>query len=163
MRTPSMAFKKGLFLLHIQFTKNKDKVFEYHKKYELSRAERIATITSDFVGANKPAPRTIDFDSKLVAKYETKEGKKIFVFDDLFDKKDLDQLRVVILKYGLYYYDDSEVEDSDNVQWIAGFSIDSYIQSRLWNITHKVLLLVVISSRPCNTGKQLSCFELSFT
>lgn len=133
-----MAFKKGLFLLHIQFTKSKDKVFEYHKNYEISRAEHIATVTGNFVSANKPAPPSIDFDSKLVAKYETKEGKKIFVFDGLFDKKDLDQLRVVILKYGQYYYDDSEVEDSDNVQWIAGFSIDSYVQSRLWNITHKV-------------------------
>lgn len=133
-----MAFKKGLFLLHIQFTKNKEKVFQSLRNYELARAQRIVTVTGDFVGANKPAPASIDIDGKQVSKYQTKDGKKIFVFDDLFDKSDLDQLRAVILKYGLYYYDDSEVDDSDNVQWIAGFSVDSYIKSRLWTITRKV-------------------------
>jgi hypothetical protein len=147
-RPPSMAYQKGLFLIHIQFTKSKDKVFQSSLNWQQARSERIAVVTGDFVGVNEPVPKSIEVESKIVRDYQTKEGKKVFVFDDLFDKKDLDMLRIVILKYGLYYYDDSDDGgESDNVQWIAGFAIDRYIQSRLWNITHKV----------CNKFKNYHC------
>ena len=99
-------------------------------------------VTGDFVGVDKPVPESIDLKKNFVGEYKTKEGKRVVVIDNMFSKEDLDKLRVVILKYGQYYYDDSEAgDDSDNVQWIAGFSIDKYIQSRLWNITHRVSII----------------------
>lgn len=78
-----------------------------------------------------------------VSEHTSVQGKKILVFDDLFDKEDLDKLRAFILKHGTYYYDDSDLgdDDSDNVQWIAGFEINDYIQSRLWNIMQQVCYL----------------------
>ena len=60
------------------------------------------------------------------------------MFDDLFTKDVLDHLRSVILNHGVYYYDDSYEVESDNVQWIAGFDVDSYVQSRMWGITRDV-------------------------
>ncbi len=60
------------------------------------------------------------------------------MFDGLFTRDVLDHLRSVILNHGVYYYDDSYDEDSDNVQWIAGFDVDKYVQSRMWRITGDV-------------------------
>lgn len=74
----------------------------------------------------------------MTAKAKSKEGKKIFVFDGLFDNDTLANLRSLILSYGVYFYDDSYDKESDNVQWIAGFSVDKYVQSRMWEVTKKV-------------------------
>ena len=76
--------------------------------------------------------------SHLVSEAKTKNGKRIVVFDGLFSKDDLDNLRRAILNYGVYYYDDSYDEESDNVQWIAGFEVDDYIKSNMWNTTQQV-------------------------
>ena len=68
------------------------------------------------------------------------DGRKIFVFDNLFPKELLDHLRSFVLKYGSYFYDDSIDSDSDNVQWIAGFLLKPYLKSPYWKIVKKVLL-----------------------
>lgn len=74
----------------------------------------------------------------LVSEAKSREGKKIFVFDGLFTRETLDHLRSIILNYGVYYYDDSYDEESDNVQWIAAFNVDEYVRSRMWGITREV-------------------------
>ncbi|EDO45046.1 predicted protein [Nematostella vectensis] len=137
-RPPSIANQKGELLLHVQFSKVLGKAYKCHEAWLAVRDERIANINGPFVSTGKPSPSSIDFDSKKVAEYQSSEGKKIFVFDDLYDKEDLDNLRAHILKYGVYYFDDSDDNESDNVQWIAGFNIDNYLKSRFWNITHRV-------------------------
>lgn len=85
----------------------------------------------------------VDIESKLISSAKSQEGKKIFVFDDLFTRDVLDHLRSVVLNYGVYYYDDSYDEESDNVQWIAAFDVDKYVQSHMWGITERVSVSLV--------------------
>ncbi|XP_068738920.1 uncharacterized protein [Montipora capricornis] len=140
-RPPSIAYKKGQLILHVQFTKSKQKMLAGHRERIASRKERKNAYDSGFVGSDKPAPLDIDVGKHKVAEHLSTQGKRILVFDDLFDKEDLDKLRVFIFMHGTYYYDDSDEgdNDSDNVQWIAGFEINDYIKSRLWNIMQQTL------------------------
>ena len=105
-----------------------------------AKGERQVAYDVGFIGSDKPAPTGINIAQHQVSEHTSTEGKKILVFDDLFDKEDLDRLRAFIFKHGTYYYDDSDDGDDggDNVQWIAGFEINEYIQSRLWNIMQQV-------------------------
>ena len=109
----------------------------------VSKSSRQAAYNAGFIGSDKPAPVNIDVAKHFVSAHKSLEGKEIHVFDDLFDKEDLDKLRAFIFKHGTYYYDDSDEgdDDNDNVQWIAGFEINDYIKSRLWNIMQQVRLL----------------------
>ena len=143
-RPPSIAFKKGQLILHVQFTKSKQKMLASHKERTVSRTERQKAYDRGFVGSDKPAPVGIDVGKHKVSEHLSMQGKRILVFDDLFDKEDLDKLRVFIFKHGTYYYDDSDEgdSDSDNVQWIAGFEINDYVKSRLWNIMQQVGFLL---------------------
>lgn len=139
-RPPSIAFKKGQLILHVQFTKSKQKMLISHTERAAARSERQATYDMGFIGSDKPAPLGIDVAQHKVSEHTSMRGKRILVFDDLFDKEDLDKLRAFIFKHGTYYYDDSDEGDSDNdnVQWIAGFEINDYIQSRVWKIMQQV-------------------------
>ena len=143
-RPPSIAFKKGQLILHVQFTKSKQKMLASHKEKTVSRTERQKAYNRGFVGSDEPAPVGIDVGKHKVSEHLSMQGKRILVFDDLFDKEDLDKLRVFIFKHGTYYYDDSDEgdSDSDNVQWIAGFEINDYIKSRLWNVMQQVGFLL---------------------
>ena len=111
-----------------------------HSEIVANKNERKAAYNAGFIGSDKPAPANIDVAQHFVSEHKSMQGKKIIVFDDLFNKDDLDKLRAFIFKHGTYYYDDSDEgdNDSDNVQWIAGFEINDYIQSRVWNIMQQV-------------------------
>ena len=61
------------------------------------------------------------------------------VYDNLFPEELLDHLRDHVLKYGVYYYDDSTSDPtSDNVQWIAGFPLQEFVESPYWSILKEV-------------------------
>lgn len=139
-RPPSIAFKKGQLILHMQFTKSKPKMLASHRERVAAKTERQDAYDRGFIGSDKPAPVGVDIEQHKVSEHVSMQGKRILVFDDLFDKEDLDQLRAFIFKHGTYYYDDSDEGDgdSDNVQWIAGFEINDYIRSRLWNVMQQV-------------------------
>ena len=78
-----------------------------------------------------------------VLEFTTKtEKRKISVYDNLFPKVLLDRLRDHVLKYGVYYYDDSVDASSDNVQWIAGFKLDAFVESPYWPVLKKVICIV---------------------
>ena len=67
------------------------------------------------------------------------------MFDGLFTSDMLDQLRSAILNHGVYFYDDSYDKESDNVQWIAAFEVDKYVQSRMWGITRDVSMYLALN------------------
>ncbi len=79
------------------------------------------------------------------------QGEKIFVFDDLFPVDLLDHMRAHVLKYGTYFYDDSIDDESDNVQWIAGFDMPLYTKSPYWKIIHAVRYYIFYSSIEATT------------
>ena len=85
-----------------------------------------------------------DPEKHKVFEFTTKtDGRKIFVYDNLFSEDLLAHLRAFVLKYGSYFYDDSIDSESDNVQWIAGFLLNPYIKSPYWKIVQSVSMLVL--------------------
>ena len=138
-RPPSIAFKKGQVLLHVQFTQSRDKMLQASSMRQAYTKERQDLYRGGLFPTPSSPVSQHNMASHVVAHHTSAEGRNIFVFDDLFGKEDLDWLRALILKYGTYYYDDSDDDpDSDNVQWIAGFDVDDYAKSSLWNKTHQV-------------------------
>ena len=126
-------------MLHVQFSKSKEKMIQGSVNWLAYKRERNDLYKAGLFTKPVVSPPKLDMPSHVVSHHKSTEGRNIFVFDDLFVKEDLDRLRVVILKYGTYYYDDSDDDpESDNVQWIAGFDIDDYVKSRIWNNTHQV-------------------------
>ncbi|XP_070560656.1 uncharacterized protein [Ptychodera flava] len=139
LRPPSINFNQGQKFLHFQYTTNKTKV-DVGKAQRLAEMKRIREATEKiFDHKEEPVEKQINVKEHFIQEYKSSEGWRVVVFDDLFDKKDLDDLRKYTLKYGEYYYDDSLDSVSDNVQWIAGYEVKSYIKSRFWNITKQVM------------------------
>ncbi|XP_038078871.1 uncharacterized protein LOC119746140 [Patiria miniata] len=137
-RPPSMAFKQSQFFLMVHYTRNHTKAQQYKQARIQSTAERKQAEADLFATMNKPVSESLDIGSHVTMKYVAKNSKKVFVFDDLFSSEDLDKLRKFTANHGNYFFDDSIDSDSDNVQWIAGFNIDDFVQSRMWNITRQV-------------------------
>ncbi|XP_022090064.1 uncharacterized protein LOC110978974 [Acanthaster planci] len=137
-RPPGMAFKQSQFFLMVHYTRNHTKALHYKGARLQSIAERKQATAELFSSMNQPVSETMDVGSHVTMKYQAKNGKKIFVFDDLFSTEDLDKLRSFTVRHGHYFFDDSIDTDSDNVQWIAAFNIDDYVRSRMWNITRRV-------------------------
>ncbi|XP_033642095.1 uncharacterized protein LOC117302311 [Asterias rubens] len=136
-RPPSMGFKQSQLFLMVHFTRNQTKVEEAEqtRRQLLAHHEKAAQeVFPSMVGA---VP-VMDVGKYVTQKYTSANGKKIYVFDDLFSKEDLDKLRTFTVDHGNYFFDDSIDADSDNVQWIAAFSIDNFTQTTVWNITRQV-------------------------
>ena len=141
-RPPAVTFLQGQILFHVQFSKNKQKMEEGQISYLNHKQQRAMAYSSWHLpnytlnsGEPFAAPNPADH---VKFKYTSKSGRKLFVFDNVFPKDVLDHLRSFVLNYGTYYYDDSVDEGSDNVQWIAGFSLEEYLQSPYWKVVKKV-------------------------
>ncbi|EDV24217.1 hypothetical protein TrispH2_007332 [Trichoplax sp. H2] len=141
-KPPSIDYKFGQMFLTIKLTKSEEKVKEFHDQWKLKYSKRNAARNADFVTAHKSkeAPK-LDISKYQTKKVETPDGKKIFVFDGLFKNEELEELRQSI-KNARFYYDDSVDSGTDNVQWIAGFNIDSYTKSYFWQIQKQVAAYV---------------------
>ena len=139
-RPPSVAFKLGQLFLHVRFTKNETRLTEIHKNW-LKNQGLLLNVQNEglFLKNDKHSSADeINVETRQIYEAKSQEGKRIVVFDDLFPNDVLNHLRSVILNYGVYYYDDSYNEENDNVQWIAGFKVDKYVQSRMWGTTWEV-------------------------
>ena len=144
-RPPSVAVKGGQIFLRLCFTKNQTKFTTAHERWLENQQLHETTRNKGFFlkpEEGKQDEQKTNVETKLVSEAKSKEGKKIFVFDGLFTKDLLDQLRSAILNHGVYFYDDSYDKESDNVQWIAAFEVDKYVQSRMWRITKDVATFV---------------------
>ncbi|XP_065060932.1 uncharacterized protein LOC135688140 [Rhopilema esculentum] len=140
-RPPSVSFKQGQILLHITYSKSKQKMLNEHEKWTAFWNDRLEAKKTWYLPDYEETddkPLVPDVSKHLFANYSTLKGEKIFVFDNLFPKDLLDHMRAHVLKYGTYFYDDSIDEESDNVQWIAGLDMPLYLKSPYWKIIHAV-------------------------
>ncbi|XP_066295870.1 uncharacterized protein [Branchiostoma lanceolatum] len=138
-RPPSINFKQGQIILNLAFTTNSSKVENYQKAYDSMVAEREAARKAPFVTTGKPGIPNMDVQKHIIQEFYDSNDMKGVVLDNLFDEEDLSALRTFTIKYGQYYFDDSIDLDSDNVQWIAGFPVESFVKSKMWNITSQVI------------------------
>ncbi|XP_054768909.2 uncharacterized protein LOC129276552 [Lytechinus pictus] len=139
MKPPSMDFKQGMMSLKMSFTMNATKESEVRQRRQLhfeEKAKARETLFSEMKGSKVKSIE--DVANCLTKNYTTSQGKRLYIFDGLFDADDLMKLREFVPKHGTFYYDDSLDLDSDNVQWIAGFPIESYVQGKMWTPTQKV-------------------------
>ncbi|XP_057303752.1 uncharacterized protein LOC130641105 [Hydractinia symbiolongicarpus] len=142
-RPPAVSFLQGQVIFQVQFSKDKSKMEASYTKLLQYRKDREYSYKNWYLPQYKLSedePFTAPDPAKhKVLEYTTKtDGRKIVVFDGLFSKDLLDHLRGFVLKYGTYFYDDSIDSSSDNVQWIAGFLLNPYIQSPYWKIIRKL-------------------------
>eukprot|EP00058_Branchiostoma_floridae_P025287 XP_002610777.1 hypothetical protein BRAFLDRAFT_126315 [Branchiostoma floridae] len=138
-RPPSINFKQGQIILNMAFTTNSTKAENYKKMYDSVVAEREAARKAPFVTTEKPGIPNMDVQKHIIQEFYDSNDMKGVVLDNLFDEEDLSALRTFTIKYGQYFFDDSIDLDSDNVQWIAGFPVESYVKSKMWNITSQVV------------------------
>ncbi|XP_062506019.1 uncharacterized protein LOC134182606 [Corticium candelabrum] len=139
-RPPSVAFRMGQKILFIRWTSNSSKVVEYENR-RLVDVERIAKGQKEGFALRDEPPESageLNIGDYETARFATREGRKIFVFDDLFNRTELDVVRSYIIDYGKYYYDDSLDRDSDNVQWISGYEIDAFVGTKYWGVVRQI-------------------------
>nr|XP_006820061.1 PREDICTED: uncharacterized protein LOC102810274 [Saccoglossus kowalevskii] len=130
-RPPSVGFKQGQHFLHLRLSTNVTKAIESESRWRESINEvEQATKTLFVKHKDNPVEKKIDVQKHLTHEFQSSAGKRIVVLDGLFNNDDLDSLRRYTLKYANYFYDDSLDLESDNVQWIAGYEVDDYIQSQ---------------------------------
>nr|CAB3263028.1 uncharacterized protein LOC100186758 [Phallusia mammillata] len=134
-RPPSIAELAGQYMIFAQFNSEPKVVYE-KRAYFFDFLENlkdsyfhkfVCTDNADKVGK-------VDLDKHLTLRRNNKAGDFVAVFDGLFKKEDLDELRTHTVKNGKYFYDDSLDLSSDNVQWIAGFHVDNFVKSRFWPV-----------------------------
>ncbi|XP_030842505.1 uncharacterized protein LOC753783 isoform X2 [Strongylocentrotus purpuratus] len=139
MKPPSMDFKQGMMCLRVRFTTNATKESKARQRRELHFEEKMKARETLFTEMKGSEVKTVEDVANCVTKnYTTSQGKRLYIFDGLFNADDLMKLREFVPKHGKFYFDDSLDLDSDNVQWIAGFPIDSYVQGKMWTATQKV-------------------------
>jgi len=144
-RPPSVSFKQGQVLLHITYSKSKQKMLDEHEKWTSFWNDKLKAKDTWYLPDYKVSPDkplVPDVEKHVVANFSTEKGEKIYVFDDLFPKDLLDHMRAHVLKYGTYFYDDSIDEESDNVQWIAGLDMPLFLKSPYWKIISAVAKFV---------------------
>ncbi|PIK54879.1 hypothetical protein BSL78_08216 [Apostichopus japonicus] len=139
-KSPSMNCEGSLYFLMIKYTGNMTKVdlFEarrLHHIEEKKNAERNMFHSMMDINGHYG---NIDVANHVTKDYTGTNGRKIYVFDDLFLRDDLLNLRNHVEDYGDYYFDDSYDEDSDNVQWISAINIELFIKSRLWKVVQRI-------------------------
>lgn len=139
-RPPAVQFLQGQVLFHVQYTKNESKMMTGHKAFTDFKEKRDEAHEKWNI-PNYEIPNgginNLDIEKHKKFEYTTEDGRKIFVFDNLFPDDLLDHMRKFVLEYGTYFYDDSIDSDSDNVQWVAGFLLDPYVKSPYWKIIQK--------------------------
>ncbi|XP_071486638.1 uncharacterized protein [Diadema antillarum] len=142
-KPPSMDFKQGMVCLKLKFTTNETKHAEAQqsiRRHIEERTDARRKLFSEMKGSEVKSLQ--DVRSRLTMNFTTHQGKRVYVFDGIFNEEDLMKLRNFVPRHGHFYFDDSLDLDSDNVQWIAGFKIDDYAGSKMWPATRKVAQFV---------------------
>ncbi|XP_076820366.1 uncharacterized protein LOC143465783 isoform X1 [Clavelina lepadiformis] len=142
-RPPSISELSGQVMIFAQFQSDPETIHRRRVAFDKKRIlnEENAKKAFTCVEGVDSSP-SLDVAKHLIMKRLSKNGEFLAVFDDLFDKRDLDALRTYTVKYGKYFYDDHLDLTSDNVQWIAGFQVKKFVQSRFWPIVKKVASFV---------------------
>ena len=83
-----------------------------------------------------------DFEPEkcVTKKFYTNDGKKIFVYDDVFPAKAIDVLHQYIVNIAEYYESPVVEKDSaDNVKWIISLDDPDFEDGPIWNLSRKLL------------------------
>eukprot|EP00118_Oscarella_pearsei_P027971 m.311443 g.311443 ORF g.311443 m.311443 type:complete len:460 (+) comp70249_c0_seq1:114-1493(+) len=84
----------------------------------------------------------LDVSSHVTRRYKSKTGREILVLDAIFKEDDLDGLLNFVITKGTYELDTSE-SSSDNVQWITGYDVQSFVQSGIWAVSKRIADYVI--------------------
>lgn len=128
---PSVAFKQGQFGLIIRATKSNETYQQGIDRFETLEKFYLSHNMMDFALVDeKPVPNW-NLSSHLTRKYTDSAGKLVVVYDNVLSKQELGELRsYLIMFHDTYHYqihDESLEEDSDNVQWVAGFRVRPHV------------------------------------
>nr|XP_026694880.1 uncharacterized protein LOC100186758 isoform X2 [Ciona intestinalis] len=142
-RPPGIAELAGQYLIFSRFEMGQSVVYDRRTKFHNLLEDMKTFYTEPFVCSdNVESVPTLDLDKHLTLHRTSKAGEFVNVFDGLFSQADLDALRTYSIKYGKYYYDDHLDMSSDNVQWIAGFNVNKFANSRFWPVISQVATYV---------------------
>ena len=134
-RPPSVNVRRGQRMLFVRWTRNVSLAVEWELRRRRLDDQYKAGFARGFPFSDDESKSSVG--EMNVAEYEinrymTSEKKGIIVFDDLFSKDELDQLRSHIISHGRYLYQDGLEWDSDNVQWITGYSVQDFVRTTYW-------------------------------
>lgn len=138
-RPPSINQFSGQNIIFASFSANASKNSQKRHHFSSLLQDMRTAPEQNFVCSDSVNPDPeINFDKHLSLLRKNREGFRVAVFDELFPKSDLDELRTWTIKYGRYFFDDSLDVSSDNVQWIAGFNVERFVESRFWPVIRKM-------------------------
>eukprot|EP00117_Sycon_ciliatum_P002845 scpid74740/ scgid7894/ len=140
-RPPSIGYSQGENILMVKWTTNTSKCLQHEKQRRADRAEIESGIVEGFPfrsASDLQVGAEVDVGKHEVLRRLAPTGKRIVAFDDLFTDEELLALRSYVMSHGKVFYDDSIDAYSDNVQWISGFEVHYFVQSKFWKIIKNV-------------------------
>ncbi|XP_033125447.1 uncharacterized protein LOC117123576 [Anneissia japonica] len=137
-RPPSVGFRAGQLFLVAKFSTNQTHIAENQAMFEAEVKAKKKSTVELFSSMPLVENTQKNIGEHFVKQYKSANGKRILVFDNLFLEEDLKKIQHHVLNFGDFYYDDSFDFDSDNVVWIAAFSVDGFVRSRMWPIVQQV-------------------------
>ena len=140
-RPPAITFSQGESILMVKWSTNATKVEELEMQRRRDHIAIQSGITGGFPlrsAADHQAAAGVNVAEHEVLRRQAQTGKKVVAFDNLFTDDELLALRSYIISHGKVFYDDSIDGYSDNVQWISGFLVSYFVQTKYWDIIKKV-------------------------
>lgn len=140
-KPPSIAYKQGQYGLVLRVSQSNSS-FEWAKSfYQRLRQDREEKEKVDFSLTVQHGLRMSD--NTDVAPYRARlfrdsKGKPVAVYDKLFSDEEIHRLRTDLVKmYNKFRYqpfDESVIEDNDNVPWIIPIRVAHFVRTPLWNV-----------------------------
>ena len=97
--------------------------------------------------------QSIDAEKHVTRKFFTKEGKRVFVYDNTISFDNVDILRDYIMNHAEYYENPVSDKGADNVKWIISLDDPGFVDGPIWHIIKQLLVHIA--------GKEFYPYDLA--
>ncbi|XP_063965524.1 uncharacterized protein LOC129276438 [Lytechinus pictus] len=151
-RPPSMGYLEDLLSVSIQLTTSKEKFEAACKDWQELEEQKEQLLKQSFPHLSDSVGQ-LSLDNHLTRQFTDTEGRKVKIYDGVFEGVHLEALRSYLLSYPITNsqgYNLEQYELSDNVAWLKNFDEFDFQKSSTWDVLSQVATHA--------TGKQRAWF-----
>jgi len=132
---PSMGLEKRLHLFQLEFSKVKP----------TDVIKQLPIGNTEYLKNNLPESlfmkyfKELDLNKYLTKKLITKNHKRIYVYDGLFDEMFMSALFHYVVEHTPYYEEEIDDASDDQVRWILGLEDPNFIKGPIWAVLKQIL------------------------
>lgn len=123
---------------------------------ETKRRKSFASLSEFFRSRYDMDPanyQSIDAEKHVTRKFFTKEGRRVFVYDNTISFDNVDILRDYIMNHADYFENPVSDKGADNVKWIISLDDPGFVDGPIWHIIKQLLVHIA--------GKEFYPYDLA--